>query len=122
MSLNVSLNRKADEQIVCSECGQHYFPNYSVYDANITHNLGEMADAAGIYGIVWRPEENGITTAEQLIEPLEKAIADMKARPEYYEQFNSPNGWGTYKDFVPWLEKYLAACKEYPDAVVEVSR
>lgn len=26
-----------------------------------------------------RPEENGITTAEQLIEPLEKAIADMKA-------------------------------------------
>lgn len=90
MSLDVSLNRKADEQIVCSECGQHYFPNYSVYDANITHNLGEMAEAAGIYGIVWRPEENGITTAEQLIEPLEKAIADMKARPEYYEQFNSP--------------------------------
>ena len=77
---------------------------------------------SGIYGIVWRPEENGITTAEQLIEPLEKAIADMKARPEYYEQFNSPNGWGTYKIFVPWLEKYLAACKEYPDAVVEVSR
>lgn len=65
---------------------------------------------------------NGITTAEQLIEPLEKAIADMKARPKYYEQFNSPNGWGTYKNFVPWLEKYLAACKEYPDAVVEVSR
>lgn len=62
MSLDVSLNRKADEQSVCSECGQHYFPN------------------------------------------------------------NSPNGWGTYKYFVPWLEKYLAACKEYPDAVVEVSR
>lgn len=122
MSLYVSLNRKADEQSVCSECGQHYFPNYSVYDANITHNLGKMANAAGIYEIVWRPEENGITTAEQLIEPLEKAIADMKARPEYYEQFNSPNGWGTYKNFVPWLEKYLAACKEYPDAVVEVSR
>lgn len=52
MSLDVSLNRKADEQSVCSECGQHYFPNYSVYDANITHNLGEMANAAGIYGIV----------------------------------------------------------------------
>lgn len=49
MSLDVSLNRKADEQSVCSECGQHYFPNYSVYDANITHNLGEMADAA-VYG------------------------------------------------------------------------
>ena len=84
------------------------------FDAELLVMIGDIAKS--------QPEENGITTAEQLIEPLEKAIADMKARPEYYEQFNSPNGWGTYKDFVPWLEKYLAACKEYPDAVVEVSR
>lgn len=84
------------------------------FDAELLVMIGDIAKS--------QPEENGITTAEQLIEPLEKAIADMKARPKYYEQFNSPNGWGTYKNFVPWLEKYLAACKEYPDAVVEVSR
>lgn len=121
MSLDVYLSRKATEQQDCPHCGQPYYPD-NTYHANITHNLGKMADAAGIYGIVWRPEENGITTAGQLIEPLEKAIADMKARPEYYEQFNSPNGWGTYENFVPWLDKYLAACKEYPDAEVEASR
>ncbi len=34
----------------------------------------------------------------------------------------SVNGWGTYKNFVPWVAKYLAACEEYPDADVSVSR
>ena len=45
-----------------------------VFDANITHNLTDMANAAGIYGVVWRPEENGIDCAEQLIAPLTEAI------------------------------------------------
>jgi hypothetical protein len=93
-----------------------------VYWANITHNLGKMAEAAGIYEVLWRPEEFDIKTASELIEPLEKGLADLKARPEHFEQFNSPNFWGLYKHFVPFVEKYLAACKEYPDAEVRVSR
>lgn len=36
-------------------------------------------------------------SARKELARLEKAIADMKARPEYYVKFNSPNGWGTYK-------------------------
>lgn len=39
-----------------------------------------------------------------------------------FRAYDSPNGWGTYDNFVPWLEKYLAACEEYPDAEVRVSR
>ena len=113
MSLSVYLIEN-----VCPMCGHCD----EVYDANITHNLTEMANAAGIYDIVWRPEENGIKSAKQLIEPLEAAIADMKANRKKYEAYNAPNGWGTYKHFVPWLEKYLAACKEHPYAAVEVSR
>jgi hypothetical protein len=35
----------------------------SVFERNITHNLNRMADEAGIYGVIWRPEENGIETA-----------------------------------------------------------
>jgi len=42
----------------------------TVYDANITHNLGEMADEAGVYKHLWRPEEIGLTKAAELIEPL----------------------------------------------------
>lgn len=46
----------------------------------------------------------------------------MKRRPNYYKQFNSPNGLGMYDDFVPWVEEYLEACRKYPEAEIEVSR
>lgn len=106
----------------CSHCGQPTGETEIVYDANTTHNLGAMAKEAGIYQHVWYPEELGITTASELIESLTKGILDMKARPNYYKQFNAANGWGTYEQFIPWLEKYLEACTDYPDAVIEVSR
>jgi hypothetical protein len=93
-----------------------------VYWANITHNLGAMADEAGIYKHLWRPEEIGVTTAEQLIEPLREGLRLMKSDPERFKRHNSPNGWGMYENFVPWVEKYLAACEENPDATISVSR
>lgn len=94
----------------------------TVFDANITHNLGSMAAEAGIYKHCWRPEEIGITHARQLIEPLQTAIAAMMADPARFEKHNATNGWGLYKHFLPWLEKYLAACEEFPDAEVHASR
>lgn len=93
-----------------------------VFSANITHNLNSMADAAGIYQACWRPEEIGAKYASDIIPLLEKGLEDLKSRPEYFKQFNSPNGWGMYENFVPWVEKYLAACKENPDAEIQVSR
>ena len=93
-----------------------------VYDSNITHNLNKMADAAGIYKHLWRPDEIGITTAEQLIAPLTAGLALLKSDPERFEAFNSPNGWGLYEHFVPFVEGYLRACEANPDATVEVSR
>jgi hypothetical protein len=94
----------------------------TVYDANITHNLGKMAAEAGIYQHLWRPEEIGITKAEQLIEPLRAGLNLLKSDPGRFEKFNSPNGWGLYKHFVPFVENYLKACEENPDADVAVSR
>lgn len=93
-----------------------------VYSANITHNLGAMAAEAGIYQHLWRPEEIGITKAADLIEPLRAGLALMKADPPRFEKHNAPNGWGLYKHFVPFVETYLAACIEQPDADVRVSR
>jgi len=93
-----------------------------VYSANITHNLGKMADAAGIYQHLWRPEELGITTASELIEPLREGLAKLKADPEKFEAFNASNGWGKYEYFVPFVERYLRACEEYPGATVRVWR
>jgi len=89
---------------------------------NITHNLGAMASEAGIYRALWRPEENGFEKAGQIIDTLRAGLADLKARPGHFEQFNAPNGWGKYKHFVPFVENVLAVCEAYPNAKIEVSR
>lgn len=94
----------------------------TIFDVNITHNLGLMAEAAGIYQCLWRPEELGITKAHQMIEPLSVGLARLVAEPDHYRQFDSPNGWGVYDNFVPFVQKVLNACIENPDADVEVDR
>ena len=140
MSLDVYLTRK---KWVSYDAGKTLTEEEEeVYDANITHNLGKMAGEAGIYEALWRPhrlkdgynipereheaewkfEEENKTTAKDIIPLLEKGLADLKARPKHFEKFNSPNGWGIYEHFVPFVENYLEACKEYPDAIISVSR
>jgi hypothetical protein len=114
MSLDVYLSTPA-----CAACGRD---GDELYSANITHNLNRMAEEAGIYRHLWRPEEIGITTAEQLIEPLRAGVALMKAEPSRFEKYDSPNGWGRYEHFVPFVERYLAACEAHPSALVSVSR
>ncbi len=93
-----------------------------LYWANITHNLNRMAAEAGIYQHLWRPDELGITIARELIAPLTDGLALMKLNPARFEPFNSPNGWGTYENFVPWIERYLKACIANPTAHVRVNR
>lgn len=92
------------------------------YSSNITHNLGRMANEAGIYEHLWRPEEIGITKARQLIEPLREGLRLLQSDRTRFEAFNASNGWGLYEHFVPWVASYLAACEENPDADVHVSR
>ena len=53
---------------------------------------------------------------------LENGIKKMKSKPEYFKKFNSENGWGTYEGLLIFAEKYLEACKEYPNSFIWVSR
>lgn len=145
MSLDVYLLGKKKKMMVkCYACGHEHEEKARarLYRANITHNLGRMAEKAGIYEALWRPhrlrsdynirqadftaedefEASVVIRAKDIIPYLEKGLADLKARQTYYERFNSPNGWGMYEHFVPFVEGYLNACKQYPDAIVEVSR
>jgi hypothetical protein len=140
MSLDVSLYRKYH---VSYDGGKTLEEKEEcLYDANITHNLGHMADKAGIYEALWRPhrlkkgydvleddrdaeykfEAENTSYAHEIIPILEKGLADLKNKPDYYETFNSPNGWGMYEHFVPFVENYLEACKEYPNAEISISR
>jgi hypothetical protein len=91
-----------------------------VYHDDITHNLNDMAKAAGIYKHLWRPDEVGVKLAADLIEPLRIGLEKLKADPEKYKQYNPDNGWGDYEDLVEFVENYLEACERYPQAAVRV--
>ena len=138
MSLDVGLYRI---KYVSYEMVNFHEEKEEIYGANITHNLCEMAEQAGIYKALWRPYqlhkdyvhtedykiemefENSVTIiASDIIDVIEQGLDLLKNRPDYFSKFNSPNGWGTYVHFVPFVENYLNALKQYPNLIVIVDR
>jgi len=103
----------------CPTCGRY---DEGPEGINITHNLIGMAEEAGIYGMVWRPKENGIVHLRQLIDPLVSAIAQMEEDPDRFKKYDDPNDWGTYEQFLPWLKKLLRICENNPNAEIEACR
>jgi hypothetical protein len=81
-----------------------------------------MAEEAGIYNCLWRPDENGFTKAKDIIPILRDGLAKMVNNPEHFKKFDSPNGWGTYEHFVPWIREVLKGCEDNPEADIVVSR
>jgi hypothetical protein len=125
MSLDVYLSGpEREKECVCSDCENVHSRTVreSFYQANITHNLTGMANAAGIYKALWRPDECGITLASQIVIPLRCGLTLLRAEPARFEAMNPSNGWGDYRGLVAFVERYLAACEEHPEAVIEVSR
>jgi len=122
MSLDFYLIAPEPVEVQCPYCGHESPEKRELYESNITHNLGKMATEAGIYEHLWHPERLGIQTAKELVEPLEKGLQKLYNDPDYYKTFDSPNGWGCYVHFVPFVEQILRACGEYPDAEVKTSR
>lgn len=115
MSLDVHLQAEH-----CSHCKR----GDEVFWRNITNNLNEMADAAGLYKPLWRPEEMEppVEKAAALVPFLEAGIQRLKADPEKFKTFNPKNGWGSYEGLIDFCQAYLIACRENPDAAVRVSR
>ena len=93
-----------------------------VYESNITHNLGGMAKAVGIYYHLWRPSERGFVIASDLIEGLEAGLTKLKANPESFREYEPDNKWGQVEDLIRFTEQYLAACRKNPEAEIRVSR
>lgn len=94
----------------------------NIFERNITHNLIDMAEVAGLYDALWRPEDINIEKADDLIPVLEKGLAKLKKDPNFYKKYSPENGWGSYEGLVNFIEDYLAACKNNPEAKVGVSR
>ena len=75
-----------------------------------------MAAQAQIYSCLWQPENQ---TAAEIIPILTKGIALMRTDPEQFKQYDAHNGWGTYDQFLPWLEEVLQACITHPTYKLE---
>lgn len=94
----------------------------SLFSGNVTHNLNEMAKEAGIYKILWRPDENGYVVAGDIIEKLRLGVASLEYNPEYYKGFNPENGWGDYYGFLKFAKDVLEACRKHPKANISIWR
>lgn len=107
---------------VMSKVSENDTGPFEIFERNITHNLGRMADAAGIYRVLWRPEEIGIERAWQAVEPLKAGIAELRSNPRRFKALNPENGWGNYEGLLAFADDCLAACEQYPDALVRTCR
>ena len=100
----------------------------SVYEANITHNLGKMADdvvlsnGKNLYQVLWRPDEHGWKFARDISEMLNEGWNILLSDPERFRKFNPENGWGSYDGLVNFVYKYRNACWDSPDAELRISR
>lgn len=91
-----------------------------VFTANITHNLNRMAEACGLYDVMWNPDENGWTHAEDLIPRLRYGLTKLVTDPLVYKDMNPENGWGDYGLLLQTASDLLDACLRWPRAEVSV--
>jgi hypothetical protein len=101
----------------------------SVYEGNITHNLGKMAgevklsNGMTLYEVLWRPDEQeGLNFARDISELLDEGWNILLSDPEKFKNFNPENGWGSYDGLCNFVYKYRNACWDTPDAELRVSR
>jgi len=100
----------------------------SVYDNNITHNLGKMAsevklsNGLSLYDVLWRPDEHELVLAEDIAELLDEGWNILLSEPDRFRQLNPENGWGNYNDLCKFVYEYRTACWNEPCAAIEVYR
>jgi hypothetical protein len=107
------------ESVKCDYCGREAD---ILFERNITHNLNFMAVAVNLYDVLWHPEKIAqVVLAKDIVPRLESALRLLISDPASYDEFESDNGWGTYEDFVKFVEAVLEACLKYPEGVIRAS-
>ena len=103
----------------------------SVFDSNITHNLGKMAAQVKVswqgrtltlYDVLWRADEHGFTQAHEIAEFLDVGFNELLSDPKLYQLHNPSNGWGNYDNLVNFVYQYRNACWDNPHAQINISR
>lgn len=90
---------------------------------NVTHNLGPMARALGVYEIIWHPERNprrflwwkSPLRGRHLAPVVRNALSKLEAHPGEFRSYNPPNGWGNLEMMEEFLRDVLRDCLECPN-------
>jgi hypothetical protein len=53
---------------------------------------------------------------------LRAGLELLRGDPERFKKHNPENGWGSYEGLIDFVENYLEACEEYPNADINISR
>ncbi len=100
----------------CEHCG-HVETTDSL---NITYNLAPMwYEAFPISDQMIDIDEMPGEEAEVI---LTLVLNSLKNFPDRFIAINPTNGWGSYEDFVKYIEKLIAICKEHPDGIWKSDR
>ncbi len=112
MSLYIDLVVK-DKNIRCSNCGHvtGIKKRNFVYSGKIEFNLIKTAKKAGFW-YLWGHRESKIIYAGELVQSLTSGLVLLKNN----QKFNLSNK--NYNKLAKFIEEYLQACKEYPDATI----
>lgn len=108
----------------CHACGcmQLQEMRTEYFHEKITHNLVNMANSCGLYDVMWRPEENGIQTASQMIPFLREGVRSLQEDATVHMNYEPTNGFGTYDYLLKFVRLYLEACEKFPTSKVRVER
>lgn len=85
-------------------------------DLNITSNLRQLFQALPIGDLNQLNQQ----LASDVEEFILKSIDQLKEYPQYYQAYESPNGWGTLLGAMSFLEDFYEACQKYPYAILRV--
>lgn len=108
----------------CPDCwvSHTYKTSETLFEAKITSNLSAIADAAGLYKALWRPDEIGVTRAWQLIQILDYGLKILVNRKDELKRLEPSNGWGSCEQLIEVVQEYTKACVMFPESTIEVSR
>ena len=88
MGWNVWLEVRSGNDNVLSTDGFHF-----------THNTNPMIQAAGFEDFL---EADG-WNCERFCNKLKKLIMELESKPDFYAEYDAPNGWGTYEHLLACL-------------------
>ena len=93
-----------------------------LYASSITNYVDDVAEEAGLHVYLWYPHDVGFRQAHQIVDEIKDGLNYLTKRPDFFKKFDIPNKWSVEIDFIPFLENYYNALREYPDAHIFVSR